>query len=89
MYQVVHHTLSSSFTHIQIFDFNGDHLRHIGISNLSGLTKHNFGREALGCKKGFLLYGSNGKRTLIITPHQWMRSEEGSVKNNWMAQLGV
>ena len=89
MCQVVHHTLSSSFTHIQILDFNGDHLRHIGISNSSGLTKHNFGKEALGCKKGILSHGSNGKRTPIITPHQWMRSEEGPIKNNWMAQLEV
>ena len=22
-------------------------------------------------------------------PHWWMKSEEGPIKNNWMAQLGV
>ena len=53
------------------------------------MTKHNFGRKALGYKKGILSHGFNGKRTLIITPHWWMRSEEGPVKNNWMVQLGV
>ena len=67
MCQVVHHTLSSFFTYIQILDFNGDHIRHIKISNLSGLTKNNFVKEALGCKKSILPHNSNGKRTLIIT----------------------
>ena len=62
-------------------------MRLIGISNSSGLAKNNFDGEALSCKKGILPYSSNGKRTPIITPHWWMRSEESPVKNNRVAQF--
>ena len=64
-------------------------MRYIGICNLSGLAKNNFGKEALGCNESILLHGSNGKRTLIITPHWWMRGEKSSIKNNGVVQLGV
>ena len=53
------------------------------------LIKNNFGKEALGCKEGILSHGSNGKKTLIITPHWWMRSEKSPIKNNEVVQLRI